>query len=80
MNAPDKCPRCGADKMRDGIGRREYICESWVWNGGSAVAESKACLVEQRHKLETKVKELEAQLHTERIKSAAAFFDVEVKP
>lgn len=58
MNAPDKCPKCGADSIMQSAGSY-FRCGTWATSDGT-VDQSRDCTSAQRDALAARVKELEA--------------------
>ena len=58
MNAPDTCPRCGADSVMQSSGSY-FRCGTWATSDGT-VDQSRDCTSAQRDALAARVKELEA--------------------
>lgn len=60
---PDRCPKCGADFLRDSNGAIQFHCGSVSKRGYIGVRiETAICTGRQRDQLAERVKELEARL------------------
>ena len=60
MNAPDKCPKCGARVMSTDVGFVRFACMSYA-STTEPVRESDTCWDAERAALAARVKELEAE-------------------
>ena len=59
MNAPDKCPKCGAPRNgRPAPHARDFWCDSRVWTDGDFY-QSSECVRRERDTLSERVKRLE---------------------